>query len=121
MDITGEIIKVLDELTQRLSGPAAQVWGVLMKQVIIEGWLRLAMNVIMLSVVVTFVYWLPRLIKKLSECDYPDEEKYITTFIVGGILSVIFVIFICFSLPSALEKILNPSYHAIMRLTTFIK
>ena len=114
------IIKVLDDLTQRLSGPAAEAWGVLMRQVQIEGIVALLAVVAGVAWLIYAVRVLPGLVRKTFAYGPDDSVSAAGSFVIV-IASVVVILSITNGFGDAVGKVLNPAYYALMKISELIK
>lgn len=108
--------KVVTEITQLVQQTSPEVWKILMRQVVIEGYESLAAAAVLTGVTVigtSFFFWG---LRKIREADanskYVDTDPYYATAIASGIGSVIAFVAAYCNAVSAFEYLANPAYQA---------
>jgi len=104
------IIKVLDEVTARISGPAEKMWAIYIKQMIAYGVADLIAGALMLGVVLAWVLFSRKSFKRDDGYCCEPFDGY---FIVGGIVSVILVIWAVALIISGSLFLFSPEYYAL--------
>lgn len=105
-----DVGKILDEIGERI-GPAGEfAWQLTVRQVVIEGWVFGIVGVVALFVVVGSIYGM---LRNLGDESSVDREFVAFFCSVGlGIFGLVALIMVIASVP----KLLNPEYHAMVRL-----
>lgn len=104
------IIKVLDELVIRISGPAEKVWAIYIKQMIAYGIADLIAGALMLVAVTAWILfsW-----KKFKSDDGYCCEPFDGYFWVGGMVSIALVIWAIAIIISGSLFLISPEYYAL--------
>lgn len=116
------VAKVLDELAERLSGPAEKVWEIFVKQAIADGVGSLVIAVIGVIIIFSVIKLLPKISERLNEYSYEecDEDVWIVLLLLlcGIGLASIFVV--PTELISGIKHLINPEYYALMDIISNI-
>jgi uncharacterized integral membrane protein len=119
-----QIAEVLDELQARLSGPAAYAFGLVVRQVAIEGAINIAFAVVGLVVTLLIFRFSGRCLKAVrTEHDkYPmgSEEFPLLAFLGAAALGGLVLLMTLGCGANAAKFLLNPEYAALERLLSLI-
>lgn len=100
-----EMIEMIREITEAVKGVAPEVWAVLVKQAVIEGYSLLAAVgfTALMTAIGTFTW-------------YASDERNEVAAVVAIVGLFAFVLFTAIFIGEGLPRILNPEYYAIMSL-----
>ena len=113
-----QLQQALVELCTKLGTSVEHLWGVLIKQAMLDG----IANTFIIMVWTLFSIWSFKLIQRKTifidedhPSDWKDEGKFMA-WILWGIIVFIFLITICCSLPSIMSSFINPEYWALKQI-----
>lgn len=113
-----DIAKILDELTQRLSGPASEIWTVLVRQSYIEGIIGVICGLGSITFLVCAVVKWPLVDRTFRKAYVMDLEMPLAILTVVSLaICIISIIF----LPDNIARLINPLYYALKNLGRMLK
>lgn len=110
-----KITTYIDQLSVGLGVAAEHVYGVMVRQLIVEG---IVYSTLLLTLIIGLTIAVVKLakltIRNWEDVEYSDFHTSVTgAWVVGGIAYIIILLICAFNLPHELMKIGNPEYYVI--------
>jgi len=106
----------IDVLASKFGATGTHLWGILVKQSIIQGWINAALVIIFIIILILSIIALKKAWKLEREGKYSEESKTIILYIFRAIRIVTAIIVILTSSTTAIKQLSNPEYRAIQTI-----
>lgn len=113
-----ETAALLRELAEKLGTTTEHLWGVLIAQARIEGWVDVGWLALLICVTVPFAKFCMQWLSK--ERQYNEEARGIILFVAGALLTVTWFATLA-RVPLMLAAFFNPEYWALHELMQRLK
>lgn len=112
---------LVSQLAAKLGTTSEYLWGVLLKQAAIQGWIMLLQYSVTLIVLVAFFRFRSRLSAAWHSWVEAEEVSAVVGIVVIGLVMTIWLIACVFTVESMLTAFLNPEYWALERVLSAVK
>ena len=119
MDISGQVIAVIDALAAKLGVAAEYVYPLMIRQAYVEG----VISLLRIVLVCVYLYGLYRAIKWLKEDGWNADLEfvYMLSLVFAGIAAIAFVAFVPSCIKIAVTAFANPEWYAIQQILKLVK
>jgi uncharacterized membrane-anchored protein len=117
-DAGSQINGVIDHLAAKLSVPASQLWGVLLRQAKLEGYMDLGFTAVFLAGGVLLALLTRHAIRECADNSWSEWE---IGGVFAGISAAVMLILALVCLHSAVTELANPAYFAAQAILGGVK